>query len=158
MLQSLKKKNSLLKFWAQFSQNWPFGPKEDLWANFTSKIFIYLACTIMLQSLKKILRAYPERDIGLHNFQLSQNYSIGLKEEFWGSFTLTTFYLFIVLYHCAKFEKIDSSGSWDIGLDDFRPDQNCAFGGPKDFLGNFIYMIFIYLLHSIVEQSLQKNF
>ena len=65
----------------------------------------------MLQSLKKILRAYPERDIGLHNFQLGQNYSIGLKEEFWGSFTLTTFYLFIVLYHCAKFEKIDSSGS-----------------------------------------------
>ena len=127
-----KKKNSLLEFWAQFSQNWQFGPKEDLWANFTSKIFIYLVCTIMLQSLKKILRAYPERDIGLHNFQLGQNYSIGLKEEFWGSFTITTFYLSLCKVWKNWFEWILR---YRLGW--FSTGPKLPIWWPKRFFGKF---------------------
>ena len=85
MPESLKKYlqpilKSLHNFGPQLGYNCPFGPKKIFPAiSCVNMISLYLLFPIMLQSLTKILRADPE----IHD----------------------NFYLFIVPYHAAQFDK-----------------------------------------------------
>lgn len=84
-------------------------------------------------------------------------YPFGIKEYF--EEKSQEFYLFIVPYHAANFEKKSSEWILRYGLVYILAiiGLNCPFG-PEDFLGNFNSMIFLYLLCPIIEKSLNKFF
>ena len=79
----------------------------------------------------------------MHDFwsKLGQNHPFGPKDEFFGKFPLNHFYLLMVPYHTAKFEKKKNTykGFSDIGLHNSGPQsgQNCPFGPKEDLMGNF---------------------
>ena len=78
--------NSFCNFGPKLGHNLTFGPKEHFSKNVTGVIFLYILWPIMLERLKKILRADPEI---LDNFgpQLGRHYPFDPNEDFPGNFT-----------------------------------------------------------------------
>ena len=76
---------------------------------------------------------------------------------YWEYFWKYYFYLLIVFYHIAKFEKISYKKSWHISLRNFGPqlDQICLFGPKEDFSRSFTWVIFLCSLCPVMLSTIR---
>ena len=111
------------------AQNWgpiyPFTQKKTFLGNFIYLIFFYSLLLIMLQSLKKILRA----DSNILSYaifcpKLGPNLAICPTQEFFGKFHSSNFFLLLTSHYGAKFVKNPQSRLQHIN---FRPKIGTKF-------------------------------
>ena len=80
--------------------------QSECFENFTQAIFIFLLHSIMLQSLKNILRVDPMIYVCIiFGPQLYQNFLFSPKEEFFGILHSSDFHLLLVPYIIQNLKK-----------------------------------------------------
>ena len=82
---------------------------------------------------------------------------IWVKEGFFGKFHLSDFYLLVVSYHAAKFEKNPFRKSGDISLHNFGPQlgPKWPFSSKEDFFWKLSY--FSLLIVPYYAANFEKN-
>ena len=165
MLQKLKKilrAHHEIQTCIVLDHNWAkiahLAQKTIFW-EISSKWFLSTYCALSWCKVwKKFLEQILRYRLTLFWTTIGSKLPIWPKRQYFGKFQVNDFYLLTVHCHGTKFEKNSWSRSWDVSLHNFglQSGQNYPFGINQDFLGNFTWVIFIYLLSHIMLQSLKK--